>query len=112
MRRSQDDDRVPHRGLRVTSHRSTRRHLRRERAHGSRRADRATRRPPLPRPQTLTVLLDALPVRYTDGHRLWTVRVSGDGYAQVTRGGRTRYVHRLVWEAAHGPIEDPELTLT
>lgn len=64
-----------------------------------------------PRPTTLAGLLDAMTVRDASGHRLWTGRVSGDGYAKVCRTGRTQYLHRLVWESAHGPIDDPELTV-
>jgi hypothetical protein len=46
-----------------------------------------------------------------EGHRLWTRRLSGDGYAKVRRGAATRYVHRLVWEEAHGAITDPSMTV-
>jgi len=67
--------------------------------------------PRQPRPKTLAALLDAMTVRDTAGHRLWTGRVSGDGYAKVCRKGRTLYLHRLVWEDEHGTIDDPDLTV-
>lgn len=67
--------------------------------------------PRQPRPTSLAALLDAMTVRDKSGHRLWTGRVSGDGYAKWSRGGRTQYVHRLVWEAAHGAIDDPDATV-
>ncbi|MBT0995477.1 HNH endonuclease [Cellulomonas sp. DKR-3] len=64
--------------------------------------------PRRPRAKTLSDLLDAMTVRDEDGHRLWTGHLSGDGYAKVARAGVTRYVHRVVWEDAYGPIDETQ----
>lgn len=35
---------------------------------------------------------------------IWTGSITPKGYGKVWRDGQWGYVHRLVWEAAHGPI--------
>ena len=67
--------------------------------------------PPQPPPKTLAARRDAQTVRDNDRPPRWAGRVSGDGYAKVCRKGRTQYLHRLVWEDAHGTIDDPDLTV-
>jgi hypothetical protein len=40
------------------------------------------------------------------GCLLWEGWFKGNGYAGIQRDGKSVYVHRLVWEEAHGPIPD------
>lgn len=41
---------------------------------------------------------------------IWQGALQSSGYASIGIGGKTYLAHRVVWEAAHGPIPD-ELTV-
>lgn len=45
-------------------------------------------------------------VRNADGCLVWTGGINSVGYGQLTHLGIARYVHRWIWEQAHGPIPD------
>lgn len=37
---------------------------------------------------------------------LWDGADSGDGYGKIKVDGKSRYVHRVIWEALYGPIPE------
>jgi hypothetical protein len=66
--------------------------------------------PPVQRPtahlrdETWAWLVDAIAPEPNTGCWLWLKTINPEGYAQVKRDGRLRYVHRLVYEEAVAPI--------
>ena len=46
-----------------------------------------------------------------EGCVMWLRSHNGLGYGVVRRGGRIHYVHRITYEAAHGPLKPGEQVL-
>src|SRR5262245_9595382 len=53
---------------------------------------------------TLARLQPRIQADSATGCHVWSGTKSSNGYGQVTWNGRTRMVHRLIWESIHGEL--------